>query len=203
MIKNVFNKFQKKDPTKKEALNNNETETNETSKKSKGINKKPVTVFDKYINYVDNLLGLISIWGAIIIFGYAAPILPELRWPYYLDEIVFFVLLYILVDITVKKLRPVVFIALVVGSGYLIVEIVLDVFQDSIDKTKTTQTINLGNEEVLKKILSKLTDGNEPVLKKLDSFQRQNVELMNHQKDLEHKLDSLVHKSENLGRKRK
>lgn len=189
MIRQLLNRFNKKKtpetekfPVDKEAPQKPETE------KKKGF----AGIFDKYINYVDNLLGLISIWGAIILFAYISPNLPELQWPYYLDELLFLILLYVLVDITVKKLRPVVFIALIAGSAYLLVEIVLDVYQDSINKTKTSQTINFGNQEAIMALISKLSGNQQPVIQKLDSLQQQNTDLKNRLMKLENKQDSLA-----------
>lgn len=189
MIRQLLNRFNKKKtpetekfPVDKEAPQKPETE------KKKGF----AGIFDKYINYVDNLLGLISIWGAIILFAYVSPNLPELQWPFYLDELLFLILLYVLVDITVKKLRPVVFVALIAGCAYLLVEIVLDVYQDSINKTKTTQTINFGNQEAIMALVSKLSGNQQPVIQKLDSLQQQNADLKNRLMKLENKQDSLA-----------
>lgn len=193
MIRQLLNRFNKKKtpetekfPVDKEAPQKPETE------KKKGF----AGIFDKYINYVDNLLGLISIWGAIILFAYVSPNLPELQWPYYLDELLFLILLYVLVDITVKKLRPVVFIALIIGSTYVLVQMVLDIYQDSINKTVLTnnQNISIKNGEQIANFLTKLTGDQQPVLRKLDSLQQQNTDLKNRLMTLENKQDSLAKK---------
>ena len=99
--------------------------------------------YEKYVDYIDSILGLLAVWLTIIVFVQIGSNLPELRWPLFLDEILFFCLIYLLILVTIKKLRPLVFIFILVGGVYLFSQIALDVYQDSIDKTKTTQNQNI------------------------------------------------------------
>ena len=148
--------------------------------------------YEKYVDYIDSILGLLAVWLTMLIFVQLGSNLPELRWPLFLDEILFFCLIYLLIFITIKKLRPLVFIFILVGSVYLFSQIVLDVYQDSIDKTKTTQNQNIKIEGggFIHTLLNPQNNANRS--SDIDSLEQRNELLLQRLNRLERSHDSLL-----------
>ncbi|MBU6323916.1 MAG: hypothetical protein KJS92_00375 [Bacteroidetes bacterium] len=148
--------------------------------------------YEKYVDYIDSILGLLAVWLTLLIFVQLGSNLPELRWPLFLDEILFFCLIYLLIFITIKKLRPLVFVFILVGSVYLFSQIVLDVYQDSIDKTKTTQNqnINIEGGGFIHALLGPQNNANRS--SGLDSLNQRNELLLQRLNRLERSHDSLL-----------
>lgn len=128
----------------------------------------------------------------IIVFVQIGSNLPELLWPLFLDEILFFCFIYLLILVTIKKLRPLVFIFILVGGVYLFSQIALDVYQDSIDKTKTTQNqnIKIAGAGYIHALLD--PQNNIHVSRGMDSLKKRNDLLLQRLNKLERSHDSLL-----------
>jgi hypothetical protein len=100
---------------------------------------------EKYSKFVDNLILLISIWASFVIIAIFNNKIPNPDWPFYLDRVLLFVFFLALSYITLRLLRPVIFVGIIAGLIYLAITLFLSEFEEARDprKTEVKQTIEL------------------------------------------------------------
>lgn len=103
-------------------------------------------LYEKYSDYVDAILFIVSIWATLVIFGMYGSQIPELGWPFHLDELLWFVLLFILCFITTSLLRGVLMVAIAVGLLWGLSYLAVDIYEDLRDPRITKKTINVEAE---------------------------------------------------------
>jgi hypothetical protein len=77
-----------------------------------------------YTRFMDKFIPLMSIWVALVLCIYFKGYLPNLNWPWYLDQILIFIFVLILVVSTLEMLKPIIALAIIVGIIILCVSLV-------------------------------------------------------------------------------
>ncbi len=163
------------------------TKDNQTGKGAtfKAIAKQSLSALSEY---VEILLGIISIWATLVIFFKMKHMLPELGWPYFLDEVLFFILIFILCFLTSIILKPLVLIAMVVGCLYLSVQWIVDA---GTKKTPQKVAVHMTMDDDFFMFWSGKTGKVEQANHKIDSLEQKLNLLARKQLLLQQQLDSM------------
>ena len=111
----------------------------ETKEKIKVIADK-ANFYKKYSGFIDKLILLISIWSALVLTFTFYDSLVHIKFPLILGTILFFIFCFTLSYITLKLLRPLVFVGVIIGLIYFSVFIIIDLCVEGRDKRKTENT---------------------------------------------------------------
>jgi hypothetical protein len=180
MLKKIYEKistvFNKK---KNFATESNDNKSSEASKPVSG-----------YVKYLDMLLGLSTIWLSFLMFIYSYSSLPRLDSPFFIYEIIVFMVIYFMVYFTLKKIRPVLFLFVSIFLFYLFANMALDLYQDSTNKTKTETRLNIAFENSVAKHFENILT--QDLRNQLDSISQENKRLRASQKQINEKLDSMM-----------
>lgn len=95
------------------------------------------SIYDKYINFIDKLIWLVSFWISISVAYYFNDELPQEISAHILIFIVLFFVTFIVSLITLKVLRPVLIVGLIVGAIFIIGDKIVELKQESINPTIT------------------------------------------------------------------
>lgn len=142
-------------------------------------------LYEKYADYVDAVLFIVSIWATLVIFGMYGDQLPEPDWPFHLDELLWFILLFMLCLITSSLLRGVLMIAIAAGLLWGLSFLAIDLYEDMRDPRITKKTISVETDGSIGTMLQGLFHYNTPVPDSSLQQLQQQVKL------LQEKVDSL------------
>ncbi|CAM3747656.1 hypothetical protein FSS13T_15770 [Flavobacterium saliperosum S13] len=113
-------------------------------------------IVTKYSAFVDKLIVIISIWVSLSMVAKYTNELPDLNWPYHGEQLLYVLLTFTLVYVTLRFLRLFVFFGVLIGLVYLLSVVFIDVYEDTRDPRKTEQT----------KIIKTLNENNTLLLPK-------------------------------------
>lgn len=169
------------------------TNTPVTGEVSKNQNQKEnggfwAKILESASLYIDALLVVISIWSALVIFFEMKQHIPELGWPYFLDELMFLSIIFLLCFITVIALKPIIVLAFFMAILFFLFKTITQTGRPD----TSNQIIDLHLNEMDEITLRLKTKDITPVFQeKLDSVYLKQQDLLLAHRKLQMQFDSL------------
>lgn len=113
-------------------------------------------------NFFEQIIMLMSLWISIILFVSFHEYLPALNWPYHLDKVLIFLIVFLLINFTLDILKPLIVIAILVCALALTI---LFISNHDIDSSTSAQqkstTVNIDFTRPIKTIQNIIIQHNE------------------------------------------
>ena len=113
-------------------------------------------------NFFEQIIILMSLWISIILFVSFHSYLPNLNWPWYLDKLLIFLTVFLLINVTLDFLKPVIIITIFAGALALTISLIYDYDMDSsASANQKSTTVNIDFRSPIRTFNNILIQNNE------------------------------------------